>query len=131
LKPSSLITMLVVLVLTWTGTFLHDIDELGFDFGLSSHDVEEPAPHLGHFHGSTHDGEPIIAGAQMHGHDPSVLPNARNDQSNSSESTSGLIGFESVDLPGMPAALCVACRERPPPRNRKIPSYLLYHAMLI
>ena len=132
MKPRVIVAALVVLVLTWTGTFLHDIDDLAFDLGPSSHDIHTTADHHArHFHGSSHDDAPVIGAPEMHGHDPSVLSSVRNGQevANLIPATVCAVAWSPVYLAGKRGVLSNACRERPPPR--KIPTYLLHRAMLI
>jgi hypothetical protein len=121
-----------MLVLTWTGTFLHDLDELCHFPSLVA--MDESAHHdayAGNFHHHHHDTDSSIALPEGHGHDPSALGTHRNAQTITLEVSPALVSFLTMDwAPTSEAAICHACYERPPP-YRCTPSYLLYHAMLI
>jgi hypothetical protein len=122
-----------VLVLMWTGTFLHDIDEFALQLGMIDVHVEDGDHHHhgGHSHGISLDDTPVMAMPEMHGHDPSVLSSVRNGQvvSNLVLATVCTLPWSPVYVSDTKSVLCNACRERPPPQ--KIPTYLLYRAMLI
>lgn len=123
---------MMMLALSWTGTFLHDIDELVFDHGLSHSHFGEAHHHGGHMHAAPVDGAAVVALPEMHGHDPSALSSIRNPQQSGQQSAGGgVVGYYSLHVLSTPLTWCYACQERPPPHRHKIPTYLLYRAMLI
>jgi hypothetical protein len=129
----SLIATVVLLVLTWTGTLLHDIDDIGLISHFSELEAESGHHHgLGHSH---HDvsSDPSVAAPEMHGHDPAVMNASRNIQHASpSDCTPVVLAFASTDwFRAIEPVVSHARKERPPPWAQKIPIYLAYHAMLI
>jgi hypothetical protein len=129
----ALVAVVVLLVLTWTGTLLHDIDEIG----LVSHfsEVADAGHHhhaLGHSHHNVST-DPSVAAPEMHGHDPAVLNAHRSVQhSSGSQCAPAVLAYASTDwFQAIEPVVCHAANERPPPYAHKIPIYLIYHAMLI
>lgn len=131
LSPRGILVGIVVLVLMWTGTFLHDIDEIAFHPTAAQAEESDHHHHHGHFHGTSVDGTPVMAMPEMHGHDPSILSSVRNGQeiANLTPAMLCTVPCAPLNVTGTNSVLCNACRERPPPQ--KIPTYLLYRAMLI
>ncbi|MBI4534164.1 MAG: hypothetical protein HY711_09500 [Candidatus Melainabacteria bacterium] len=128
-----LIATILLLVLTWTITLLHDVVEIGLASGLAAAEIEEPAHHAGHFHYGSDAGTPVIAAPEAHGHDPSVLNGNRDSQFDPPRPTTtrALSTHVAMNWLGMCSTLCNACKQRPPPYSQQAPTYLLYHAMLI
>lgn len=135
MTPRAIVAAFVVLVLTWTGTFLHDIDELDLHFlepVLAQADQHDHHHGHSHFHDSANCGAPVMGPPEMHEHEPSVLSSVRSDQSVHVDRTAAIPhGRTAADEFVSKSSKCLASLERPPPEATKVPTYLLYHAMLI
>lgn len=140
LNARVLIAAVLTLVVSWTGTFLHDIDELElFSFlteitvALHTHDddvKEHVHANFAAHHHHDDDGTTAFHAPEPHEHDPSALGRISQDT------------LPILCLAGPPRLLwysltigkeqseSYASQERPPP-FRKLPTYLLYHALLI
>lgn len=132
----------------WTGTFLHDVDQLEFSFfwnsvqqnaevhnGHHRHSHSHSDGHskqIGHNHGSTNE-VPAVAGEEMHGHDPLLLGFGHRDGSSDESHLPAVapMAFAGMGFVSKGAAIIQACRPRPPPGFHKVPIYLLNRTILI
>jgi hypothetical protein len=133
----------------WTGTFLHDIDQLEFSF-LGNGVKQNDEVHSGHHHGHSHihsDGHskqirhthgstkelPAVAGEEMHGHDPLLLGFGHRDGSSDELHLAAVVpmAFAGMGFASKSAAIIKACRPRSPPGFYKVPIYLLNRTILI
>lgn len=133
MKTSALIAALTALVLCWTGTFLHDhvIDQLGC--ALLDHAPDHEFQHAAHVHDHSGDCLPSIAPAAMHEHEPFALSVGKwpRDPVATYTAPVSAVFLGVADAGFGNAAASFSCRQRPPPRTANLPTYLLFHAMLI
>lgn len=129
MNAKALIAATLILIVSWTGTFLHDLDEIGVLTFLSRACEQSLEPASYHDHDFCDLGINFKA-PDPHEHDPYVL-SYRNLQIASVdfvEAPTRIAWVFSHEIAGH--ALSYASQERPPP-FRPLPVYLLYHAMLI
>ncbi len=140
MNTRALIAAVLTLVVSWTGTFLHDFDELEF-FGflteviVQTHNADDDDDHehaeIAHHHHHDFDDEAAFHAPEPHEHDPSALGSIIN-----SENAPTLFLAEIPRLTWCSYSISkeqsesYGSQERPPPFKR-LPSYLLYHALLI
>lgn len=131
MNTRKVIAAIIVLVFSWTGTFLHDVDELGLRIAafIQLQDDHDQDHHGCHIHGLA-DNKPSCAPSEMHKHDPCLLTGLHNKQPAHLDI---VVAANTYVRP----ALCespirgFASKQRPPPEWASLPSYLLYHALLI
>lgn len=134
----------------WTGTFLHDVDQLDLSFLLGADKPTHVAlghHHHGHSHthshgavskqiihspGSASPEVTAVSAMEMHGHDPSMLGNANRDASDLQNSPAvAPIPYYAMDVVSTVVLIGEATHPRPPPKSFKVPIYLINRAILI
>jgi hypothetical protein len=142
----NIITSIIWVCFLWTGTFLHDVDQL--ELAFIGTDVQESAnfhsghyhdhhsgghsKHIGHSHGYASLELAAVSGLDIHGHDPLLLGSGHRHVSadDSNLSTIEPIAFDGIGFAFQSAAVAEAYRPRPPPSPHKVPIYLLNRAIL-
>ena len=136
-----LLSTIACMCLLWTGTFLHDIDQLQLDnlFGTvvstNHHGHSHGHSHFGHHHGhgSRPNGIAALSEIELHGHSPILV-------SNSFQNDSPLEHLAPLPISHNPAyTICLkqqgilsqACAQRPPPDVGRLPIYIINRAFLI
>lgn len=133
----------------WTGTFLHDLDQLGLSFfagdSKQTRVVHVHSHHHGHEHGHSHfygskrevsggtvSSEIASADIGSHGHDPSMLRTQREaaGDHNPPAAISGPY-YGRLEFILKTETLGDASNPRPPPKTSKVPIYLTNRAILI
>lgn len=130
MNTRKIIAAIIVLVFSWTGTFLHDVDELGLRIATfiqlqDDHDHDNGC----HVHGLA-DNKPSFAPSDIHEHDPCLLTGLHNKQTTHPDALVAATAYISPALSESPTR-GFASNQRPPPEWAPLPSYLLYHALLI
>ncbi len=145
---------LVSIMLTcflWTGTFLHDVDQLDVSLPWFAEKTQVVQlvyshHHHGHFQGHGHSHHTLkenglqassteviaFSDLEIHGHDPLLQPNGLRNISDSQHLPVALqVPYYSIDAGSADNHEGYEWYPRPPPEPSKIPIYLFNRAILI
>lgn len=151
MRQRIIIVSIMVTCFLWTGTFLHDVDQLELSFPWRpvqqtslayehhhhghSHGHAHGAvkKHIAHSHGSASKELTAVSATEMHGHDPLGLGSGHRDASSEFQKVPVIAPRPAfgTDVVSHNELVAEASRPRAPPKPSKVPIYLYHRAILI